>query len=325
MAPPRSTRSRRLVASVLGGTALATLLPLVAGTPANAATAPPLCASKTHPALAAKVAKDVKAALAGRSSTVGLYVWDKNTAVYCSHNLDRHFDSASVVKATIMAAVLRRAQEQHRKLTSWETSELRLMITRSDNTAATNLWNSVGRTRFKAYLKLAGMTGTVPGSGGYWGLTQIDAHDELKLLRTFTDDHTALSATWRAYALKLMSEVTPSQRWGVPYKAPKGSLVSNKNGWLPRATRAWRVHSIGAVTGGGRDYLMAVLSDNDKTMQYGIDTVQRITLVLNRDLGGASGTKAAATRSTALPQAATGVDAPLPGSDGSAPFGAVRQ
>ena len=324
MAPPRSTRSRRLVASVLGGTALATLLPLVAGTPANAATAPPLCASKTHPALAAKVAKDVKAALAGRSSTVGLYVWDKNTAVYCSHNLDRHFDSASVVKATIMAAVLRRAQEQHRKLTSWETSELRLMITRSDNTAATNLWNSVGRTRFKAYLKLAGMTSTVPGSGGYWGLTQIDAHDEVKLLATFTSNHTVLSATWRAYALKLMSQVTPSQRWGVPYGAPKGSLVSNKNGWLPRATRGWRVHSIGAITGGGRSYVMAVLTDNDKTMQYGVDTIQRITLALNRDLGGAAvaAKRSAVVAPLAVPQT---LGTPVSGiSDGSAPFRTVK-
>ena len=319
MAPPRSNRSRRLVAATLGSTALAALLPLAAAAPANAAAAP-LCVSSTHPTLAAKVAKDVKAAMAGRSSTVGLYVWDKNTKVYCAVNGYRHFDSASVVKATIMAAVLRRAQEQHRGLTSWETSNLRLMITQSNNTAATNLWNSVGRTRFKAYLKLAGMTGTVPGSGGYWGLTQIDAVDEVRLLNTFTSNHEVLSATWRAYALKLMSQVIPSQRWGVPYKAPAGSLVSNKNGWLPRATRAWRVHSIGAVTGGGRDYLMAVLSDNDRTMQYGIDTLQRITLVLNRDLGGASGT----TKAAALPQPAATANVPLV-SDGSAPFGAVPQ
>jgi hypothetical protein len=321
MAPPRRTRTRRLVSSVIGGAALATLLPLAAAAPANAATAP-LCTSSTHKTLAAKVAKDVKAALAGRSSTVGVYVWDKNTAVFCSSNAYRHFDSASVVKATIMGAVLRRAQDQHRGLTSWESSNLHLMITQSDNTAATNLWNSVGRTRFASYLKLAGMTTTVPGSGGYWGLTQIDAHDEVKLLNTFTNNHAVLSASWRAYALKLMSEVTSSQRWGVPYGAPKGPLVSNKNGWLPRATRAWRVHSIGAVTGDGRDYLMAVLTDNDSTMQYGINTIQRITLVVNRDLGTVSGAKSAAVL-PALPQAATGVKVPQV-SDGSAPFGAVR-
>ncbi|MHA6765117.1 serine hydrolase [Streptacidiphilus sp. PAMC 29251] len=321
MAPSSEPRSRRLLAGLLGSAALAALLPAIVAGPANAATAQ-LCASKTHPALAAKLARDLKPALAGRSSTIGVYLWDQKNSVYCSSNIYRHFDSASAVKATIMAAVLRRAQEQHRGLTSWETSNLRLMITHSDNNAATNLWNSIGRARFKAYLKLAGMPSTAPGPGGYWGLTQIDAHDEVKLLATFTSNHTVLSATWRAYALKLMSQVTPSQRWGVPYGAPKGSLVSNKNGWLPRATRGWRVHSIGAVTGGGRSYVMAVLTDNDKTMQYGVDTIQRITLVINRDLGSAAASRAAAatplTPRDNLGAQVSGI------SDGSAPFGAVK-
>ncbi|MFC1411755.1 serine hydrolase [Streptacidiphilus sp. N1-12] len=323
MAPPRRPRSRRLVSGLLGSVALAALLPLGTAVPAHAAAAP-LCASKSHPALAAKTARDLKKALSGRSSTVGVYVWDQKNSVYCSSNIYRHFDSASAVKATIMAAVLRRAQEKHRGLTSWESSNLRLMITHSDNNAATRLWNSLGRTRFKAYLKLAGMTGTVPGSGGYWGLTQIDAHDEVKLLSTFTSNHTVLNATWRADALKLMSQVTPSQRWGVPYGAPKGSLVSNKNGWLPRATRGWRVHSIGAITGGGRSYVMAVLTDNNRTMQYGVDTIQRITLALNRDLGGAavtakrSGVVAPLATPQALGTSVSGI------SDGSAPFRTVK-
>src|SRR4051794_12623635 len=134
MAPPRRPRSRRLVSGLLGSAALAALLPLGLAAPANAAAAP-LCASKTHPALAAKTARDVKAALAGRSSTVGFYLWDQKNGVYCSHNIYQHFDSASTVKATIMAAVLRRAQEKHRGLTSWETGNLRLMITHSDNGA----------------------------------------------------------------------------------------------------------------------------------------------------------------------------------------------
>lgn len=319
MASPRRIRARRLKAAVLGGATLAALLPLGLAGPASAATAP-ICTSTTHAALAAKLSKDIKAALAGRSSSVGVDVWDADTKVYCAYNAYQHYDSASSVKATIMAAVLRRAQEGHRALTSWETSNLHLMITQSDNTAATNLWNSIGRARFNAYLELAGMSSTVAGPGGYWGLTQIDARDEVKLLDTFTANTPALNATWRAYALKLMSEVTPSQRWGVPYGAPKGPLVSNKNGWLPRATRGWRVHSIGAVTGDGRDYEMAVLSDEDSSMQYGIDTLQRVTLAVNRDLGGAT---AARSLQSAPEGTADGVAVPQL-SDGSAPYGAVK-
>ncbi|MFC1405145.1 MULTISPECIES: serine hydrolase [Streptacidiphilus] len=308
--PTRPSRSRRLLAALVGSAALAALLPLAAA--GSAAAAAPICtAPAKHAAVAAKLSRDIKSALSGRSDQVGISVYDQNTGVFCTYNAYTHFDSASVVKAAIMGTVLRRAQEQHRGLTSWESSNLRAMITHSDNTAATNLWNSVGRTRFQAFLNLAQMHSTHPGSGDLWGLTQITARDEVHLLDAFTDHHDALNATWRAYALKLMSQVTPSQRWGVPYGAPGGTLVSNKNGWLPRATHGWRVHSIGTVTGNGRDYRLAVLTQNNSTMSYGETTIERVALAVHRDLGGST------TRAAAVSTRAADVPAPT---DGSAPF-----
>lgn len=313
-----TSRTRRVLSGLIGSVALAALLPLATAAPASAATAS-LCSSPAHPALAAQLNRDIRSALAGRSDSVGISVWDARTGTYCGYNSHQHYDSASAVKATIMAVVLRRAQEQHRGLTSWESSNLRLMITQSDNNAASNLWTSVGRTRFSAYLRYAGMTSTVPGPGNYWGLTQLTARDEVRLLDTFTDNHTVLISYWRAYALRLMSQVTPSQRWGAPYGAPHGPLVSNKNGWLPRATRGWRVNTIGAITGSGRDYRMAILSDNNRTMSYGVDTLDRIALVVNRDLGGAG----ASSRSAMVAPSAGAYTGPQ-ASDGSAPFGAVK-
>jgi hypothetical protein len=274
---------RRVAAGILGSAALAMMIPLASAAPAVAAA--PTCSSASHPALAAKLSDDISRALQDRTDTVSLSVWDPHTGVRCAVHASRHFDSASAVKATIMAAVLRRAQEQHRGLRSWERARLHTMITYSDNDSASALWSSLGRSRVSAFLRLAGMSDTVPGPGGYWGLTQITSHDELRLLDVLTDRQDVLAAQWRAYGLGLMARVTPSQRWGTPYGTPAGVTAHNKNGWLPRATRGWRVHSIGAFTGSGRDYRMAVLTDRNATMDYGVETIDRVAAAVHRDLG----------------------------------------
>ncbi|QMU76270.1 serine hydrolase [Streptacidiphilus sp. PB12-B1b] len=246
-----------------------------------------VCASGAHPALAERLGADITAALRGRDDSVGLTVKDPVTGVTCSLHAYRAFDSASAVKATVMAAVLRRAQERGRELDAWETAKLHVMITYSDNDAATALWRDLGRDRFAAFLRLAGMADTVPGPGDYWGLTRIDAVDEMRLLDVLTDRRDVLSAHWRAYALGLMAGVDPAQRWGTPYGTPPGVVAHDKNGWLPRASRGWRVHSLGVFTGSGRDYRMVVLTDSNPTMEYGVQTIQRVALAVHRDLGRA--------------------------------------
>src|SRR5215470_17303857 len=100
-------------------------------------------------ALADKLSSDIQTALHGRAGT--------------------HFDSASVVKATILAGLMRKAEAQPRSLTDNEKSLATLMITQSNNTAATKLWNDTGRYRLQRFLDLAGMGQTVLGPGGYWG------------------------------------------------------------------------------------------------------------------------------------------------------------
>jgi beta-lactamase class A len=158
------------------------------------------------------------------------------------------------------------------------------MIEVSDNNAATALWNELGHTRLQHFLNLATMTETILGPDGYWGLTQITARDELQQLRLLTAINSVLSNSSRSYELYLMAHVTASQRWGVPAGAPSGVTVYVKNGWLPRATHGWRVHSIGAFQGAGRNYMIAVLTYNNPTMSYGVTTIQRVAEVVHRDL-----------------------------------------
>jgi beta-lactamase class A len=234
--------------------------------------------------MAAALARDIQSARSGRSSTVAVWVDAPDVGVTCSLSGSSHFDSASIVKVVIMGATLRKALDQHRYLTSTEVSQLHAMITQSDNNAASALWAKLGHAYIQHFLNLAGMTQTVLGPGGYWGLTQATAHDEMLLLRVLLRANTILSPSSRAYALSLMAQVIATQRWGVPAGAPLSVTVHVKNGWLPRTTHGWRINSIGGFTRPQHWYSIVVLSMDNPTMSYGITTVESIARVIHRDL-----------------------------------------
>lgn len=243
-----------------------------------------ICQSPTHPAVAARLSSGILAALRGRVSAVGLTVDDRVDRITCKLHPHWHMDSASVVKVTILSALLRKLQEQHRSLTAQQQRLATAMITVSDNNAASALWDQTGRPSLQRFLNLAGMRETQLGPDGFWGLTQITAHDEMTLLGLLTSKNTVLSTASRTYVLNLMARVIPSQRWGVPAGAPTNVTVHVKNGWLPQPTHGWRIHSIGSFSGHGRDYMIVVLTWNNPTMTYGVNTVQAVAEVINRAL-----------------------------------------
>ncbi|GAA1230692.1 hypothetical protein GCM10009646_18790 [Streptomyces aureus] len=261
------------------------LVPVVAGAaPASAATTPQVTCSSDKAGLAAKLQKGITAALASRKGTVAVGLHDRTTNTTCSLRATSSYDSASVVKVTVLATLLWDAKKTNRYLTTREANLATAMITKSDNTATTSLWKQLGTTKVKGFLKAAGMTRTVPGSGGYWGLTQINVQDEQKLLSLVTAKNSVLSDNSRAYILKLMGKVVSSQRWGTPAGAPSSVAVHVKNGWLQRSTHGWRVHSIGAFQGGGHDYTISVLTHGNSTMSYGVDTIQAVARAIHKDL-----------------------------------------
>src|SRR5277367_114481 len=108
-------------------------------------------------ALAAQLSADILKGLRGRNGLHAVSVYDRVTGVYCLYNGSQHFDSASIVKAIILGALLRWHQETGTPLSSWEKSEAALMITQSDNDAATDLWDEVGMTRLRQFLDAAKM------------------------------------------------------------------------------------------------------------------------------------------------------------------------
>jgi len=257
---------------------------LLSVAPPAAEAAPAVCSSSAHPALAARIGRDIAAARRGRVSTVAVAVDDPGRGIACRLNSTWQFYSASVVKATILGALLRKAQEQHRYLTGTETSLARAMITRSDNNAASALWARAGRFWLQRFLNLARMTHTVLGPGGVWGLTLITASDEILLLRLLLRPNRVLDTASRNYELNLMAHVIPAQRWGVPAGAPVRLTAHVKNGWLPLARHGWHVNSIGCFTGRGGGYSIVVLTLDNPTMAYGIRTIEAVARVINRDL-----------------------------------------
>ncbi|MFJ6570387.1 serine hydrolase [Streptomyces sp. NPDC091292] len=187
------------------------------------------------------------------------------------------YDTASIVKVDILAAVLLRAQDAGRPLTAQERTHATAMIRSSDNAAANALWETIGGAKgLDAANARLGLTGTKGGAGGRWGLTRTTADDQIKLLRavfaTGTGDAVLTKAS-RAYVQDLMGRIAADQDWGVSAAADTDWAL--KNGWLPRtATGLWDINSIGWVTVNGHPYLVAVLSDGNASMDKGVALVE---------------------------------------------------
>jgi Beta-lactamase enzyme family len=291
--------STAVAAMVLAATTLTPAGAAPASATSRAASAGATCvAPQGHKQLAGTLQKAITAVLRSRLTSsdpsydpfedVSLAVSDPSTGLRCWYHSTRHNYSGSAVKAIILAALLLKAQDEHRHLTAWEKSEAWLMITQSDNDAATALWNDVGLASLQHFLNVAKMRQTVLDNYA-WGLTLLTAHDETLLLHLLMSPGKVLTNKSRAYELYLMNHVTPSQAWGVRAGSPKYYTWHIKNGWAPLpnlATSLWVVNSIGCFLHKAAGYTIVVLThDNPEPGDgYGIATIQDIAWVVNRNL-----------------------------------------
>jgi beta-lactamase class A len=271
-----------MAAGAAAGLAAAPAAPALASTRSagTAIASGQICVSKEHPKLAARLSRRIAGAVRGRKGEIGLAAADAKLGLTCSLNGSAHFYAASVIKATIISALLLKeggvghlSARQH--TLAWK------MITESDNDAATALWNQIGIRGMQRFLDRARMTHTVLADA--WGLTLITARDEVTLLKLLTSRGRVLSTPSRRYALYLMAHVEAGQRWGVPAGAPGKVTVHVKNGWLPYPVQ-WNINSIGAFTGTGITYQIAMLTSGNPSMDYGIDTIQGTCKYLNWNL-----------------------------------------
>ncbi|MFD3485376.1 serine hydrolase [Streptomyces sp. NPDC058665] len=193
--------------------------------------------------------------------------------------------TASVVKLGILAALLLRTQDTGREPTSHERASAADMIERSDNDAATGLLKVVGGAGgLDAAHRRLGLRESAAAES--WGLTRTTAADQLALLEAvFGGGTTPLSERSRAFVADLMTRVVPDQAWGV---SAAGGAPALKNGWMPlSANGLWVVNSVGRVTAGDRDILLAVLSGGHPTKDAGIALVEAVARAAVSAAGGA--------------------------------------
>jgi len=186
------------------------------------------------------------------------------------------FITASVVKAMLLVAYLRRldAIGPHH-VDSVSNSILYPMINVSDNTAASECWSIVGNSGLYSVAAAAGMNEFSVTTD--WGSAMISPADQA---RFFFEMDSLIPPEFVGYARRLLSTIAGYESWGIPAIArPLGYTVFFKGGWRPTPD-IYLVNQIARLEGHGRAFSIAVMTDGDPDMGYGIDTIQGVATAL---------------------------------------------
>lgn len=230
-----------------------------------------------------------------RSGTVLAAVYDIATGQTWRFGQGRPQVEASVVKLDVLETLLAEGGGGRTGLPVTDRWLAQQMIEDSDNAAATSLWYDVGGAAgIRSFNAAVGLTQTSLSScvdcPGFpwpgWGLTTTTPIDQISLLRELVEPNALLTSAERGYALSLMENVTSSQRWGITGGVPPQATVALKNGWLPLDSTGadWQINSVGWISAGRADYLMAVFTTGNPTEQYGIDTINGLAAIVWKDM-----------------------------------------
>jgi beta-lactamase family protein len=214
--------------------------------------------------------------LNGRIGYTAFAVVDSKGRLRGEH-IHRAFVSASVVKAMLLVAYLRKLGAEHRGLDAGARALLEPMIHVSDNEAATAVWERVGDPRLRGLAHRAGMIDF--SISGIWANAQISAADQA---RYFFEMESLTPPRFRQFARKLLSHITGYESWGIPAVArPRGWAAFFKGGWRETG-RGQLVHQIARLQRQGTRIAIAVLTDGDPSMGYGIETIEGVAARLLR-------------------------------------------
>jgi hypothetical protein len=188
---------------------------------------------------------------ASRTGSVAFAVMTEDGQIR-GFNVSTQFRSASVTKAMLMVAVLRRAA--NRPLSGGEQALLKPMITESDNKAAQTVYRSVGDLGLLAISSAVHMRHFQPVGALFE--TRITAADQARLFLRI--DRLAPNRH-RAYARQLLSGIVAPQRWGIaPIAQARHFRVFFKSGW-----RKGIEHQVALLERTGRRIALAVLTSGE--------------------------------------------------------------
>jgi hypothetical protein len=185
-------------------------------------------------------------------------------------DMERQYSAASVVKAMVLAAELRRLANEGTSVDEGTDSLLSAMIRYSDNEAADAIYARVGDEGMNAVAERAGMTGFT--IAGHWGNAQITAGD---MARFFAELDEMFPGRHVEYAQSLLASVIPSQSWGIPVAADEEWAARFKGGWLPDHALVHQAAEL-RERGGPRQISMAILTDEQPSHEYGVETLEGV-------------------------------------------------
>jgi hypothetical protein len=152
------------------------------------------------------------------------------------------------------------------------------MITRSDNGPANDLDELIGNGGLQALAARVGMT-NFRATAPIWGESEITARDQTRFF-LHIDSH--IPRRHRAYAMRLLASIVPSERWGIGAVAPKGWKLYFKGGW--GAGTGLVDNQVALLRRGCARISIAVLTMDDGSHEYGKRTLAGIFRRLLRGL-----------------------------------------
>jgi Beta-lactamase enzyme family len=197
-------------------------------------------------------------------------------------NQKRQEPSASVIKAMLLVAYLDLPSVRDRELKHKDRSMLDPMIRKSDDHATDKVFNYVGFDGLRALAKRVGMKRFE--TGDHWGRSKITASDQSRFMLHIdgfiTGSDPVVVSHHRAKALKLLTEIVQSQRWGLWDVDTPGWTLHLKGGW--GAKTGWVNSQVALLTRGPMRVAVAILTHDDPSHDYGSETLRKLgTKLLN--------------------------------------------
>ena len=230
---------------------------------------PALTASRRFVVPDRAAVREARRFIATRRGQVAFAVVDDHGAL-SGVRARRRFLSASLTKAMILVAFLRRMEATRDTPSQGELLSLGYMIRLSDNASADSIFRRVGPEGLREVARRAGMRDF--RVGGDWANATVTPTDQALL---FLALDRLVAPRFLALARDLLETVFPPHSWGIPRAARPRWRTFFKGGWRPEAG-AEVVHQAALVESGARRLGLAVMTADNPSMLYGERTIEGV-------------------------------------------------
>jgi len=217
-------------------------------------------------ALTDRVVAAAALAEAQRGARVTVALLDRETGSRTVAGADEPIETASVVKLFIADDLLFRAGTGEIALGEGEYDEIAAMLSRSDDSAANDLWSRYGGSEVvDRVVHRHGLTDTSAPYDGNWWNTVTTASDLLTWYDAVLGGTSGLDERGTATLVGHLLDFEPAgsdgydQRFGLPDGLPDATELGVKQGWMCCVDGNW-IHLSTGFFGDDHRYVVAVLS-----------------------------------------------------------------